>query len=384
MSGDPEQEYFADGLTEDIITALSLWRSFPVIARNSTFAYKGETPDIRKVGEELGARYVLEGSVRKSGSRVRVTGQLIDAETGHHVWAERLDRELDDIFDMQDELTARIAATVAPEIARAEGARTAHKPPDSMDAWDHVQRGHSHIDAFSKDGNVKALEMFERAIEIDPAYGRAYTGKSMSHNQALLLEFADSREDAVANAIEAAERAVALDQADSAAHVALSIAYMWPGRFENVIAEGRRAVELNANNAFAHGILGTALDSVGEGAEGIREVELSLKLNPRDPDGHVFINTIARAHLIARRHEEACEWARKALDRRSDFPNAYYVLASALGHLGRTDEAKRALDQCEEIQPGFVARRATWQPYRDAADNEHIHDGIQKAEWTQQ
>ena len=196
------------------------------------------------------------------------------------------------------------------------------------------------------------------------------------------MEFVDSRDEAIAGAIEAAERAVALDQADSTAHAALSVANMWPGRFEKVIAAGRRAVELNANNAFARGILGTALDSVGQSEDGIHELELSLQLNPQDQTNHAFVNTIARAHLIARRHEQACDWARKALERRSNFPHAHYILASALGHLGSIEEARRALDQCEEIQPGFVARRATWQPYLDPADNEHIHDGIRKAGWT--
>ena len=382
MSGDPEQEYFADGLTEDVITALSLWRSFPVIARNSTFAYKGQALDIRKVGEELGARYVLEGSVRKAGNRVRVTGQLIDAETGHHIWAERLDRELEDIFDLQDELTARIAATVAPELERAEAHRTTRKPPDNMDAWDHVQHGFSHIFTVTREDNAAARAAFEAAIEIDPDYARAYVGLSISHSQSLLLECADSREDAVARALELAERAIALDQSDSSAHAAASIANMWPSRYENVIAEGRRAVELNTNDAFARGILGTALDSVGEREEGIRELELSLQLNPKDPANHIFINTVARAHLAARRYEEACDWARKALERRSNFPHAHYILAAVLGHLGRFDEARRALDQCEEIQPGFVARRATWEPYRDLGDNEHILEGIRLAEWT--
>ncbi len=204
----------------------------------------------------------------------------------------------------------------------------------------------------------------------------------MSHSHSLLLQVADSRDEAIARALEAGKRGVALDQADSNAHAALSVANMWPGRFEIVIAEGRRAVELNANNAFARGILGTALDSVGETEDGIRELELSLQLNPQDPANQFFMNTIGRAHLIARRHVEAADWARKALDRRSNFPHALYNLASALGHLGRTDEARRALDSCEEIQPGFVARRATYRPYRDAADNAHIHDGIRKSEWT--
>ena len=382
MSGDQEQEYFADGLTEDLITALSLWRTFPVIARNSTFAYKGKNPDIRTVGEELGARYVLEGSVRKAGNRVRVTGQLIDATTGHHIWAERLDRELKDIFDLQDELTARIAGTVAPEIGLAEGARISRKPPERMDAWDHVQRGYAKVFNFrSKEDIAAARAAFQAALRIDPDYGRAYTGISLSHSHDLLMEFAVSREVSIAGALETGERGVAIDPADSNAHATLSVANMWPGRFETVISEGRRAVELNANNAFARGILGTALDSIGDTEEGIRQLELSLQLNPQDPSNPIIINTVARAHLKARRYEDACDWARRALDRQSNFPHALYNLASALGHLGRVEEGRRALDQCEEFQSGFVAKRASWEPYRDSAANAHIHDGVRLVGW---
>jgi adenylate cyclase len=381
MSGDPDQEYFADGLTEDIITALSLWRSFPVIARNSTFVYKGRSVDIQEVGRALGARYVLEGSVRRAGSRVRVTSQLIDTESAHHVWAERLDRELVDVFDLQDELTARIAGTVAPELERAEAERSVRRPPSDMDAWDYVQRGFSFIDELSADGNARAREMFDKALEIDPRYSRALSGLSLSHSRDLLLEFATSREDAVARAIDTAERAVASDQSDSLAHSLLSVANMWPGRLDVVIREGRRAVELNPNNAFAHGILGTALDSAGETVDGIRELELALQLNPQDSQNHVFINTIARAHLISRRYDLAVEWALKSIQSRSDFPHAHHILASALGHLGQVDEAITALQACEKIQPGFVARRGDWRPYRDDADNQHIFDGIRKTGW---
>ncbi len=168
MSDDPEQEYFADGLTEDIITALSLWRSFPVIARNSCFAYKGQSPDVRKVAEELGARYVIEGSVRKGGSRVRISVQVIDATTGHHVWAERFDRELEDIFALQDEITQRIAATVEPELGRFEQRRSATKHPTSLDAWDYCQRGMYLLYKFTKEDIAAAREMFMRAIALDP------------------------------------------------------------------------------------------------------------------------------------------------------------------------------------------------------------------------
>ena len=180
MSGESDQDYFADGLTEDIITALSLFRSIPVIARNSTFGYKGQSPDVREVGRELGARYVVEGSVRKSGNRVRVTCQLINAETGHHVWAERYDRELEDIFALQDEISQRIAAIIEPTLERAEEQRTVARPPNSLAAWDYYARGNAHIWKWTKEDNEVARDMFNRAIELDPQFSRAYVGLAFS------------------------------------------------------------------------------------------------------------------------------------------------------------------------------------------------------------
>ena len=168
LSDDPEQAYFADGLTEDIITALSLWRSFPVIARNSTFGYKGTSPDVRKVGEELGARYVVEGSVRKSGHRVRVTAQLINAETGHHIWAEHYDRDLDDIFALQDEITRQIASIIEPAVERSEHQRITAKPPTDLAAWEFCVRGFVHVNEITREANEKARELFQHAIDLDP------------------------------------------------------------------------------------------------------------------------------------------------------------------------------------------------------------------------
>ncbi len=382
MSGDPEQEYFADGLTEDIITALSLWRSFPVIARNSTFAYKGQSPDIRLVAKELGARYVLEGSVRTGGQRVRITAQLVDAATGHHVWAEKFDRKLEDIFELQDEITERIVATISPELERAEQKRSAAKAPTSLTAWDYYHRGMSLIYKSTKEDNIKARGMFDRAVELDPNYGQAHSGLSFSHTRDLLLEFSDSRDDSISAALRTARQAVACDDTDAFAHVLLAIANMWPGEFDLAIAEAERAVELNPNSAFARLILGTALDNAGRSGEGILEIERSLQLNPRDPQVHISCNTLARAQLNAQKYEEAVACARKALSVRSDFPHAFYLLASALGHLGRLDEARKALAECERLQPGFVQKRAQWQPYRDAANNEHIHEGVRKGQQT--
>ncbi len=379
LSGDPEQEYFSDGITEDIITALAAYRSFPVIARNSTFAYKGRSLDVRQVANELGARYVLEGSVRKGGNRVRITAQLIDAGTGHHLWAERLDWELEDIFELQDKVTQRIVATMAPELDRAEQKRSITKKPKDLDAWDSYQRGMALLSEFTKEGNARAREMFEHAIQLDPTYGQAFSGLAQSHNRDLMLEFWDSREDSAAKCLEAARRGVALDDTDSFAHLLMAIAHMWPGRMEFAIAEATRAVELNPSNAFAYGVLGTALDSVGRSEDGISALEKAFQLNPRDNQNHILINILARAHLTARRYEEAVEWARKAIHRRSDFPHGHYILAASLGHLGRRDEARAALDECERIQPGFIDKRARWEPYRNPADNQHILDGVRKA-----
>jgi adenylate cyclase len=317
--------------------------------------------------------------VRKGGNRVRITAQLIDAASGHHIWAERFDRELADFFDLQDEMTRRIASTVEPELGRAEVKRSLAKEPRHLDAWDYYQRGMSSLEVFTKEGNERAREMFDHALAIDPAYGQAHAGIAFSHNRDLLFQFSDSREESSERALAAARKAVELDQTDSYAHAMLAIAYMWPGRHELAIAEAEKAVELNPSNALARGVLGTALDSVGRSEDGVGEIERALQINPRDPRNHILINTVARAHLVARSYEEAASWARRAIQHRPDYPHAQYLLASALGHLGRLGEARAALDECERLQPGFVAKRARWEPYQDPARNSHIHDGVRKA-----
>ena len=379
MSGDPEQEYFVDGLTEDIITALSIWRSFPVIARNSTFAYKGQSPDIRQVGEELGARYVLEGGVRKGGSRLRITAQLIDATTGHHLWAERYDRQVEDIFDLQDEITHRITAIVAPEVERAEQKRSVAKETANLTAWEYRQRGMAMLEKFSKEGNAEARDYFERAIGLDPGYSLAFAGLSSTHNRDLMLEFSDDRAESAKHAFEAATRSVELDQAESYAHAMLSIAHMWPSRYDASIVEAERSVEINPSNSTALAILGTALDAVGRHDDAIERIKQSVLVNPRDPRIHIYFSTLARAYHGAKRYEEAVDTAQKIISERPDFPHAHYILASALGHLGRLDEARAELEICETLQPGYVERRLQWQPYQDSEKSNHVHAGVRAA-----
>jgi len=378
MSGDAEQEYFSDGLTEEVITALALWRSFPVIARNSSFAYKGKAVDVKRIGRELGARYLLEGSVRKSGNRVRVTAQLIDAASGHHVWVEKLDRELDDVFALQDELTQRIAANLEPAIGKAELARSKTKPPDNLDAWDYYLRGRSRLHEFTKEGNVEARKMFERTIEIDPTYCEAFANLAWTHARDLLLEYPEDREGSMAALYEAARQAVVLDDESSLAHHLLSTAYIWRNELDLAIGEGRRAVAFNPNDADSRHALGNKLDLAGD-PEGITLMEQAQRLNPQDPQRHMQLSFLARAYLNARQYDRSMETAQKAIQWRPDYPHAHYVLALGLGHLGREKEARAALDECERFHPGFVEKRADWRPYPSDDSNLHLRQGRCKA-----
>jgi TolB-like protein/Flp pilus assembly protein TadD len=380
LSGDPEQEYFADGLTEDIITALSLWRSFPVIARTSTFVFKGKAANVHEVGHELGARYVLEGSVRKAASRVRVAAQLVDCETGHHVWAETFDRQLTDVFDLQEELTKKITAIVTPELEHAEYRRLSAQKPQNLDAWNLVQRGTAELDEYTREGNVRARELFLQALEHDPAYCKAFAGIALSYNRDLMLGHAPSREEAADNALKNARKAVALDRLDSYANAILGMAYIWSGQREEARLSFLRAVELNPSHGYARASLGNILDLMGQSEEGIAMMEDGIRLNPDAPNMRHIYTFLARALIGAHRYEEAVEWARRGINADPGNPNAQFLLAAALAHLGRIKEAGIALGRCERIQPGFVAARADWRPYQDSERNEHILDGIRKVE----
>ncbi len=380
LSGDTEQDYFTDGLTEDIITALSLWRTFPVIARNSTFAYKGQSPDIRKVGEELGARYVLEGSVRRAGDRVRVTAQMINTETGHHVWAERYDRNLEDIFDLQDELTQQIVATIAPELERVEHRLSAKNRSRNTDAWECCQRGMAHLAEFTAAGNIEGRKAFQQAIELDPDYAQAHAGLAYSHHRDLFLGVADSREQTLMAFFDAARRAAALDDSDSNAHWLLGLGYIYSKNWAQAITEGHRAIELNPSNAIAHILLGVALNRAGQPEEGILLLERGLRLSPNDPRNHIFLCFLADAHLSAGRFSEAMELARKAISNRPDYAESYVILASALGHLDQPTEANFALEECRRLGVDFTNLTTTWATFgRDEEGLEILYVGLHKA-----
>ncbi|MDX1485037.1 MAG: adenylate/guanylate cyclase domain-containing protein [Alphaproteobacteria bacterium] len=382
ISGDPEQEYFADGLTEDIITALLSWRFFPVIARNSTFAYKGKSPDVRQVGEELGARYVIEGSVRKAGDRIRVTAQLINAETGHHVWGERFDRELEDIFDLQDEITMKIAAVVAPELVKAESERSSAKRPESLDAWDYCQRGKFMMNDLSRAGCSGARELFERALESDRNLVDAWCGIAHTCHRDLVAGFTDNPDQIKKKLLNAGLRAVSLDGSSADAHYQLCFAYLWNGRIAEAITEGKLAIELNPRDWNSYSRLGSTLIIAGRPEEGAALHEKSFILSPRNPRISIYRANLARAYLDMHRYEAAADQARQSIQAGAVYLDENLILASALGHLGHSEEARAALDGLDEyrnIRIGDITLCRWWQLYQDPAPNEHLLEGLRKA-----
>ena len=284
MSGDPEQEYFADGIAEDVITLLSKSRGLFVIARKSTFTYKGRAIDVKTVGRELGVRYVLEGSVRKAGNRVRVTAQLIEAATGGHLWAERYDRDLTDIFAVQDEITASVSAAILPTMERSERERAARKPPESLDAWECYHRGLWHQAKVDAAENALARGFLERAIALDPSFAAAYAALAQTYLfEVALFRLRHEGQTPLARAVEHARRSLALDPTAVAGHCALAIALLRMGRHNDAMAEADLAVSLDPNSAWAHAYQGFTRAFGGRPGEAVEPLKTAMRLSPFDP-----------------------------------------------------------------------------------------------------
>ena len=380
VSGDPEQEYFADGVTQEVITALSRIRWIFVIASNSSFAYKGRTPDVREVANELGVRYVVEGSVRQAGNRIRIMAQLIDGTTGNHVWAQRYDRELSEIFALQDELTQTIVVAIEPELGKAERQRARLRRPDSIDAWTTYQRGMSHLYRISADNLAQAQDLFRQAIDLDPRLGPAYSGLAETYYLGSVYGLTGSPAEARATALEPALKAVELDDTDAAAHCTLGRVHTFRREHDAAIPEFEAALELNPSHALAHYGLGAARTFSGMAADAIASLESAIRLSPHDPLMGSFLVRMADAHLLVRKYEAAVDWARKALRQPNFQWSRYAVLVSALGHLGRIDEAKRALADLRERRPDFSFKFVRDNHlYTDADDFEHYLDGLRLA-----
>jgi adenylate cyclase len=353
LSGDREQEYFADGIAEDLITRLSGWRYFPIIARNSSFVYKGAAVDVKRVSQELGVRYVVEGSVRKAGDRVRITAQLIDATTGHHVWAQRYDRRLEDIFALQDEITETIVEGIEPRIREYEPERAIHRDPRNLDAWELAQRAVWHMKAMTKEGGEKAEQLFEKSLELDPNSVFSLSGLAILHYLGIWLQWSDSLERSMAEMVRAAERAVAVDEKDPYAQLASASAYSVTGPIEKMLEAAARAVELNPSLALAYLFLGGFLAMAGRSQEAIENLEKGIRLSPQDPLLYMSLSGIAWAHLAAERYEETVEWGKRSLKNRSDWVDGLAAVAIGCAHLGRMDEARAAADEMRRTNPGI-------------------------------
>lgn len=381
MSGDAEQEFFADGIAEDIITALSKLRWLFVIARNSSFTYKGKSVDVRQVGRDLGVRYVLEGSVRKAGNRVRITAQLIDAATGHHVWADRYERALEDIFAVQDEITHSIIGAIAPGIVAAEIQRTQGKDAAELGQWERVMRAHWHVQRFTRDDCLEAIRLLQELLQHDPHNALALA--DLAYNWHMGGFFGWTKEavpEAMAKMGLAARRAVACDHQDATAQTALGLYELFTSLHDQAIRRLTRATELDPNSSFARGNLGVAYAFAGETDAAIAALEEATRLSPRDYLAVIWHTASAWAYLNASRFAESMESARKAIESNPNFPDSHGTLAAAAAHLGRTPEARAGLDGYARLLPGLTLDDPRLiRPFRRPPDQERFLEGLRKA-----
>jgi adenylate cyclase len=375
MSGDPEQEYFTDGMVEDIITALSRIRWLFVIARNSSFTYKGQSVDVKEVGRELGVRYVLEGSVRKAGNRVRITGQLIDALSGAHLWADRYDRDLTDIFAVQDEITASVAAIIEPALAEGEQQRVLRKPPESLDAWEAYQRGLWHLYKYGKDENKIAQTFFRRAIEIDPDFAPGHYGFALAQFFDFWLYSARPLNEIVGQGLEEARIAVSLDDKDALAHAVMSFMWVISGEWESAIAEARTALLLNPNSAWSMGTMGTALGFGGYPKEAVEYLRRTMRASPHDPLTWGWMFWMGTTQYYSRDFAAALETMREVTRLRPEHHAALFYGAYCLAWLGRTDEARQAIDRAQAQSPEYLVRFGGRGPWTRPEDFAVVEEG---------
>jgi adenylate cyclase len=352
MSDDPEQEYFSDGIAEDVITALSRFHQFFVIARNSSFTYKGTAVSVRRVSQELGVQYVLEGSVRRARNRVRITVQLIDTANGNHIWVERYDRELDDVFAIQDEITERIATSIAPRLELVDIARARRKQIPDLGVWELIAQALWHYDSYSENGLGEAEELLEKALALDPGSSRAHAHMATCYIMDGIYGWRRPQSESQDRALELAQRALELDKGDEYAKAQLGFVLFNFRRFEQAIQMYEAAIEINPNYSRAYGQLGVALIYTHEGARGLELVQMALRLSPREGRQFMYMAQIGVHHFIEERYVEAVAWAEKSLLDNPKLPTAFRLLAAAHGMLGNLDQARAAYEQLDELLPG--------------------------------
>jgi adenylate cyclase len=382
MSSDPDQEYFADGIAEDIITALSRCPWLIVTPRNSSFAFRGQPVDLIQVSRDLGVRYVLEGSTRKAGHRLRLTAQLIDVESGAHVWAERYDRDVNEIFAVQDEISQAVSVAIAPTIVDAEIRRALGKPIGSLDAWAAYHRGLWHLSKCNADDNAFAQRFFQQAIELDPTFGGGYKGSSWAQCQAAFTLRTRDVSDALNSAEAFARHAVALNGADAEARCSFGFTLWLRGDRAGAEAEVGEALAMSPNLPSAHALLGATLIFSGRASEGIASIERAIQLDPHDPTLPNRLNHLAIGYYFNGEYDRSVEAANRAIRFNPEYPLPYRWLAAALGQLGRRTEAKGALDKALTKAPAvvdmYVRERVPWMRPQDHA---HMVEGLRKAGW---
>jgi adenylate cyclase len=377
LSGDPEQEYFSDGITEDIITGLSKISGLFVIARHSAFTYKGKAIKIAKVGQELGIRHILEGSVRKSNGRVRITAQLVDATTEGHLWAERYDRDLKDIFALQDEVTQKIVSTLAIKLTEDERKRLVRKYTDNMQAYDFYLQGVEYQNRFTKEANIQARQMFERAIDQDPGFAIAYTALGFTYFHDWTFGWSTDTQ-SLDHAFELAQKTLDLEESLPLGCHLLGKVYLWKKQYEKAITELEKAITLSPNYADHLVGLGYILNFAGRPTESIGLVKKAMRLNPIYPAFYLW--ELGHAYFLTGRYEKAIETLNRILDRNLDFMPAHLLLAASYSKLEREEEAQAEVAEVEKLSPqvSLVGLRQRL-PYKDQEVLERLYDSMRKA-----
>ena len=376
VTGDKEQEYFSDGVTDDIITELSRFGELFVIARSSSFSYKGRAVKVQEIATDLGVRYVLDGSVRAAGDRIRISAQLIDAETGHHIWSERYNREITDLFALQDEIAKTVAATVAGRLRISSENRAARKPIQNLAAYDFALRGQS-INADTKGDNLRAIQAFEKAIELDPNCTKAYVGLALNYVIGWFSSWLDPAEHPLDRALEYAAMAVSLENTDSKAQMMLGHVHMNRREFEDAEVHLQRALELNSNDAEAFAYMGIQLDATGKPAEAIDCYHKAMRLNPYYPAWYLW--KLGDAHYAMRHYKEALTPLREAVSRNPKLKRARLGLAASYAQLDRIEEARKEMAELLAHHPDATIKHEELWEFANADVKERRLEGLRKA-----
>jgi adenylate cyclase len=376
LSGDPEQEYFSDGITNDIITDLSKFRVLLVIASNTVFSFKGKSVKVKDVGHELAVRYVVEGTVQKASDKVRINAQLIDTNTGHHLWAERYERDLNDLFAIQDEIVQTIVRTLAIEVDVAERARAMRKDTDNLEAYDYALRGEELLLRRNRPDIIKAKEMFKRAIELDSRYALAYVGLGWSYYIEATAGWTEFPLQAMEKALAYGQEALSIGEPDAGTYALLGSAYLRMENYDLAINQLQRAIKLNPNHALSHLRLGTVMLFAGQTDEAIQLLQTGLRYHPyADPNDY---GRLALAYYLKGKYEDTIRTLEQYVGKNSSNAWAHLVLAAAYAQAGRTEDAKRSAEIAKRLHPFFEVD-SSFTLFRNPEDRDKILDGLRKA-----